>query len=367
MATNEPTKILITGASGFLGNAITEALLSRVPPFEITTLDREPLRQSLDITRLKRHIIADITDRDSVANAFRTATPDLVVHTAGTVPIGKYRYTTSAVAWARVRAINYTGTRHVLDAALHAGCGRFLHTSSCTVVTDDVDTDYRRMEEEALLPLGNAKLFYGKSKALAEQYVLDPIHAETKGLKAIALRPATIIGPGDLQVISTLHGCIRNGETAFVVGDGDNIYDWMYIDNAVHAHLLAVENLLSPNPTAAGQAFFISNQEPVYFWDFLLYVWAQFGHVPPRRFHIPPAVAWVAGALAEFGGWVRGAGSTLSRGSVKDGARTHYASNEKAKQVLGYVPRVSLAEGVRRSCEAYKMYLVEKESKKSAQ
>lgn len=359
MATGKAVEILVTGGSGFLGRGIVQALLKNHPEWKISILDIHPPPQHI-ADRTAQFIQADITSAESVNNAFVDISPDLVVHTAGIVPARKFRYSTKKKDWERVKAINYDGTKHVLDAAMASGCRHFVYTSSCTAVIDDLDHDYYLMDES--VPIGLATLPYGKSKGMAETYVMSPKHAE-EGLIACALRPCTIIGPGDTAVISLIHDLIAKHETYFIVGDGDNFYDFMYIDNAVQAHLLAIENLLTTK-TAAGEVFFISNQEPVYFWDFLVYIWAQFGHVPKYRFHIPIGIAWIAGFILEWITWFTGGASTLDRGSVKDGARTHFSNNNKAIRILGYQPKVGLAEGVRLSCEDYKKHLAA-ESQKS--
>ena len=329
-----------------------KSLLDKHPNWNTSILDIQPPPSTLT-QRIAQYIEADITSRESVNNAFVDYTPDLVVHTAGIVPARKLRYSTKKKDWERVKAINYDGTRNVLDAAMASGCRHFVYTSSCTVVTDDLDHDYFYMNEE--VPIGHATLHYGKSKGMAESYVMSSKHAE-EGLIACALRPCTIIGPGDTAVISLIHDLIAKHETNFIVGEGDNFYDFMYIDNAALAHVLAVENLLNTK-TAAGRVFFISNREPVYFWDFMAYIWAQFGHVPRYRVHIPTSIAWVAGYALEWLTWFTGGAPTLDRGSVKDGVRTRFSDNRKAQRILGYEPRIGLAEGVRRSCEDYKKYL----------
>jgi sterol-4alpha-carboxylate 3-dehydrogenase (decarboxylating) len=254
--------------------------------------------------------------------------------------------------------VNYNGTVNILNAAMASGCKRFVYTSSVTVAIDDLEHDYYHMKEEST-PINLATLHYGRSKAQAEAFVLSPSHAE-KGLKACALRPCTIIGPEDTQVISLIHDLIAKGETCFILGDGHNLTDWMYIDNAVHAHMLAIENLLLGPQTAAGEAFFVTNQEPVYFWDLLAYIWAQFGHTPRFRLHIPVGLAVVVAFILEILTWATGTPATLHRGSVKDSTRTYYASNDKAVRVLGYRPVVGLSEGVRRSCGGYKRQMAER-------
>jgi sterol-4alpha-carboxylate 3-dehydrogenase (decarboxylating) len=307
-------------------------------------------------------IPVDVTSQASVNQAFTRVTsslsgrpPDIVIHSAGIVPARALRYSNSQKQWNRVHAINYIGTTHILAATIQSGCKRLVYTSSCTAIIDDLDHDYYNMTEE--IPPGRATLHYGKSKALAEQLVLDPRWRKESGLLACALRPCTIIGRGDIAVIGVMHDLIAKRETGFIVGDGANIYDFMCVENAARAHCLAAENLLTDEASAAGHAFFITNDEPVYFWDFMAAVWAQFGHYPRRRIIIPGVVAWLVALLLEWITWLTGAASTLDSGSVKDGVRTQYANIQKAKDILGYEPTVRLQDGVKAGCDVSKSLL----------
>lgn len=169
-------------------------------------------------------------------------------------------------------------------------------------------------------------------------------------LATCALRPSVICGPGDHQLIPIVHACIAKGEMPFVVGDGENLWDVTYVSNVADAHVLAVENLLSTK-SAAGEAIFISNEEPVPFRDFCLEVWKNFGHYPSYQVHIPVSIASLLGFLAELMTWVTGTPATFSRGSVNDACGTRYCSGEKARKILGYKPRVGIEEGIRISCK----------------
>ena len=164
-----------------------------------------------------------------------------------------------------------------------------------------------------------------------------------------------LCGPGDYQLIPSIHACIAKGETPFIVGDGENLWDVTYVGNIADAHVLATENLLS-SKTAAGEAFFVQNNEPISFRDFSLAVWAHFGHFPAYEMTIPKGFAWMLGFLAECYTWFTGTPSTLSRGSVKDACSMRYASGAKAKRILGYEARIGIEEGIRLSCEV--SYLV---------
>lgn len=165
-----------------------------------------------------------------------------------------------------------------------------------------------------------------------------------------ALRPSVIFGPGDGQLIPSLYSCIMKGETPYILGSGLNLWDVTYVTNVADAHVLAVENLLSSR-TAAGEAIFISNEQPIPFRDFCLAVWREFGHYPPFQVHIPRSIAAFAGVVADWMSWLTGIQTTLSNGSVNDACATRYCSGTKAREVLGYVPKVGLEEGIKRSCE----------------
>ena len=174
--------------------------------------------------------------------------------------------------------------------------------------------------------------------------------ASDEKLATCALRPSVLFGPRDYQLIPSIHACIAKGETPWVIGNGDNMWDVTYVTNVADAHVLAAENLLSTR-TAAGEAFFISNNEPIPFRDFCLAVWAQFGHYPRFQIHIPESVAIFVGTLAEWTTWLMGTPTTLSSGSVMDAYGTRYCNGAKARNILGYEPRVGIEEGIRISCE----------------
>jgi len=141
------------------------------------------------------------------------------------------------------------------------------------------------------------------------------------------------------------------------------------VDNVAYAHILAAENLLTPEKdlalgSAAGETFLITNGEPVYFWDFARGVWAGFGHVNPKRIYIPMALGYWAGlgsaaALchvtdnisSEIAAILLRKQAGFTRFRVMTVCCTRYFDIRKAKRVLGYEPIVDLAEGVTRACK----------------
>ena len=185
------------------------------------------------------------------------------------------------------------------------------------------------------------------AKTAAEALVLG---ASTADFLTCSIRPSVIFGPGDYQVISSLHAMIAKFETPWIIGTGDNMWDVTYVANVADAHVLAAENLLTTQ-TAAGQAFFVSNNEPIPFRDFCLAVWAYFGHIPPFEVNIPRSIAKFAGFMAEGVTWLTGTPNTLSSGSVMDACSNRYSNGAKAQKILGYEPRIGIEEGLRLSCE----------------
>ncbi|KAF2239325.1 NAD(P)-binding protein [Viridothelium virens] len=344
---DKPISILITGV-GFVAGHIIDALQARHPDWNLSVFDVK----SSDSWRDSGipYFQADITNLDETVEAFEKARPTIVIHTAGWVPGQGARYARRDLG--TVTKINVDGTRNALQAAKATGVKAFVFTSSCCIVTDDMKHEYPNMDES--LPTGLATLIYGYSKGLAEPYVLA---ANGEEMLTCAIRPSVILGPhsrlgpGDYQLVPQIHACIAKYETPFIIGSGENLYDFTFVTNVADAHVLAIENLLSTK-TAAGEAFFISNQEPVPFRDFMLAIWREFDHVPPFEVRIPESLAWLAGLIAEWATWITGMSSmaTLSRGSVQDATGTRYASGDKARRILGYYPRIGLQEGIRISC-----------------
>lgn len=111
-----------------------------------------------------------------------------------------------------------------------------------------------------------------------------------------------------------------------------------------------MENLLS-SKTAAGEAIFISNGQPIPFRDFCLAVWREFGHLPSFEVNIPRVLAAITGLLADWVSWFSGAPTTLSKGSVDDACAIRYVKGAKARALLDYIPKVGIEEGIRHSCE----------------
>lgn len=348
----EQIPVLVTGGCGFLGTAIVAALVE-TRRFAVTAIDiSPPALGTCSFAKDVRYVRCNILDLDALLKVFIEARPAIVVHTVGVFPLGVRRYTMQGSD--AVFRVNVDGTRNVLHAAKECGAKGLVYTSSVTVVLDELDKDFKNVDET--WPTGRASTSYGLSKAKAETLVLS---ANTPDFATCALRPAPIFGPNDTACIPTIHACIRGGQTPFILGSGTNLQDYVYVDNAADAHVLAVSNLLN-SQRAAGEAIFITNGEPVTPRHLCIAVWKEFGHVPAFQVAVPERLAWWLGWGAEWAGWLTGTQSLLSRGIVSDGCRERYVSIAKARRILGYKPRVSLEDGLRISCQHYQKRVKER-------
>ncbi|OJD31145.1 nad-binding protein [Diplodia corticola] len=380
----EQQHILITGGCGFLGRHIVSAFLSQHPSHEYTVIDVSPLPTSPPDLSNVHYAQVDIRDREAVRRAFAAARPTAVVHSAGIVPSGPSRY--SQQDRRHVFEVNVDGTRNVLDAAMEYGSVRaFVYTSSSTVLGDDLSREVPNASEQ-VEDASRKRWVYGESKTHAENLVLAANCPSTaQPFLTTALRPSVLFGPGDTNLVPPIHALIASRvATAVTLGSGFNLYDVTYVTNAADAHVLAVQNLLlaaalaatapeplpvssgggGDDPSAAGLPIFITNASPIPFRDFCRAVWARFGHHPPLEVRVPVPAARALGSVADAVSWALGGGGlwrgphfSLSRGAVEDAVGVRYASGERARRLLGYVPRIGLAEGLDLACEASRFFL----------
>ncbi|KAF2280814.1 C-3 sterol dehydrogenase/C-4 decarboxylase-like protein [Westerdykella ornata] len=348
--------VLVTGGSGFLGSEVIKKLVE-TEQYKVTSLDNLPPSLGSETFSNVRYIRANVLQPSELEDAFEQAKPVIVIHTAGVYDLGNKRYQNRSTG--PVYEVNIQGTKNVLEAAKRNGAKGLVYTSSFSVLVDEIEADFHNADET--WPTGRATLPYGRAKTAAENLVLA---SNTSSFRTCSLRPTLIFGPNDPTVIPRLHDCIARGETSFVIGDGSNLNDFVYVSNVADAHVLAASNLLESG-TAAGQAFFITNGEPVSARDFCVAVWKEFGHVPSLNISVPPGLAWWLGWTAEWVSCISRQPSTLSMGVVRDAAAVRYMSIEKARRVLGYVPRVSLPEAVVVSCQDYKEKLQSQRVKKN--
>lgn len=322
-------KILVTGGGGFLGQGLCKALLAE--GHEVTSFQRShsPALEAMGVRQLR----GDLADAQAVHAAF--AGHEAIFHNAA-----------KAGAWGSYQSYfdaNVTGTRNVLAAMRAHGIGRLVYTS-----TPSVTHSGRTPVEggnEANTPYGRGfKAPYPTTKLVAE---LEVLAANDASLSTVALRPRLIWGPGDTQLLPRLAERAKAGRLRFV-GGGHNRMDTTYIDNAAQAHLDAFK-ALAPGAACAGKAYFISNGEPREVRRIVNDMLVAAG-VPPVDKSIPYGVAYAAGAVLEVA-WrsLRLQGEPpMTRFLAEQLSTPHWYDISAAARDFGYVPRVSMDEGLAR-------------------
>ncbi|PLW41057.1 hypothetical protein PCASD_07958 [Puccinia coronata f. sp. avenae] len=459
-----PNNIVVIGGEGFLGHNLVQTLQLTYPGTSISSIDltqrfpdatsgiektQQQKSEGEDHQLHHQFIKADLTSLDSLLAAFEHAQPELVFHTASPWT-GSSRETCEKV--------NVQGTLNTIAACQKLAVQRLVYTSSAGVVFNG--QDLINVDERLPVPKIGCD-HYNTSKAKAEALVLE---ANGKGsLLTCAIRPAGIFGPGDRQAIPGMIEVLKTGKHGIQIGSNKNLFDWTYVDNVVHAHILAAEKLdrivplsefslsLPPisktierrslltsgskaeeegssggetdevslvdlstsskemmnepaNPTSwilgnealvdqpvpakrhrwdqwapistqinypeghlrvAGEAFFITGGEPVFFWDFARAVWHEYAKCSPHatalninpnpRFTIiiPTFLALFLASLAQLVAKLLNKSILFSPEKVRYTSANKYHNIEKARVVLGYEPLVGIQEGVQRAVQWY--------------
>ncbi|KAJ9646597.1 erg26, C-3 sterol dehydrogenase [Coniosporium tulheliwenetii] len=312
--------VLITGGCGFLGHHIVNILLERHPSTRITVLD---LR-----TNVNRNLSPKLR-------------PDVVIHTAS-----PHAFAAREVLW----KVNVEGTKVLLEAAQKSGVKAFVHTSSASVI---MDRSMKIINADERWPV-----VMGKEQP--EYYTTTKPPTAPPTFLTTALRPAGIFGEGDGQTLPGMLNVLAQGKHTFQIGANDNLFDFTYVLNVAHAHILAANALLATasmaptvpldNERVDGEAFFITNDAPIYFWDFARTVWFYAGDRTPlsKVWVLPEEVMSTLGGVME---WVYGAVGkkpAMTRAQARYACMTRYFDISKAKRRLGYSPIVGLEEGIRR-------------------
>lgn len=324
-------KALVTGGGGFLGGVIVRQLLARGDEVRSLARGAYPGLESMGVEVLR----GDLSDPQSVARA--VAGCDVVFHVAAKAGVWGSR--------ASFEQANIEGTRNVIAACRAHGVSKLVYTSTPSVVSAGGDVE--GVDETAPYP-EHFQAEYPRTKAIAEKLVLE---ANGPELSTVALRPHLIWGPGDTQFIPRLVARAKAGRLR-LVGDGRSLVDVIYVDNAAEAHLLAADRL-APDSPIAGRAYFLSQGEPVAVADMINGLLGAAG-LPPVTKRIPPGVAHALGAMLEFfyGALKIQAEPPMTRFLAKQLSTAHWFDISAARRDLGYQPRVSTEEGLRRLAQA---------------
>jgi nucleoside-diphosphate-sugar epimerase len=320
-------RALVTGGGGFLGGAIVRRLVERGDSVRSLARGDYPELRALGVETIR----GDVAEIDATRRAAEGC--DVVFHVAAKAGIWGPR--------AEFVRANVGGTRNVVEACRATGVGRLVFTSSPSVVYNGRDLE--GVDESAPYP-DHFDAHYPETKAEAERIVL---RANGPDLSTVAIRPHLIWGPGDNHLIPRIVARARAGRLRRI-GDRTNLVDSIFIDNAAEAHLQAAD-LLGPASRPAGRAYFLSQGDPWPLWELINGILRAAGLRPVTR-TVSPTVAHLAGALLEsVHRTFRLPGEPMmTRFLVHQLSTAHWFNIEAARRDLGYKPRVSIDEGLRR-------------------
>jgi nucleoside-diphosphate-sugar epimerase len=319
--------VFVTGGGGFLGFEIVRQLVGEGYQVSSYSRGRYEKLEKLGVV----HYQGSLSDYEKLKNAMQDC--EAVFHVAAKTGVwGSH---------ASFYKANVLGTQHVLKACLELGIPYLVYTSSPSAVFECGSDG----NDESLPYPAKFDAYYPQTKAIAEQAVLK---ANRPALITCALRPHLVWGPGDVHFIPRLFERRRKGKLR-ILGKGDYLVDTIYVDNAARAHLQAFDKMKKNPSDVAGKAYFLSQDHPITiraFIDMLL----ETGGFPPVDKSMHPG-------LARFAGWLLENTYSLLRMQsepiltlflAKQLSSPHWYDISAAKRDLGYVPEVTIEEGMKR-------------------
>jgi len=310
-------EILVTGASGFVGQAVCAELLHRGRAV------RGAVRSQLDGLQFPVAIVGDIgaeTDWSTALHGVET-----VIHLAARVHVMQ---DAAADPLTEFRRVNTAGTEHLARCAAASGVRRLVYASSIKVNGEETHAGKKFTADDKPAPQDP----YGVSKWEAEQ-ALHRVAKET-GLEVVIVRPPLVYGPGVKGNFAQMLGVLAKG-VPLPLASAHNRRSLIYLGNLVDA-LIAC----ATQPAAAGQTYLVCDGEDVSTAELLRQL-ASGMHVPSRLFPCPPALLRLAGRLA-------GKSSQVERllGSLQ-------VDGDKIRHDLNWVPPYSVQQGLQATAECY--------------
>ena len=316
-------KVLVTGAGSLLLGGVAAALHARGD--EVVCLQRHvaTFAGSDDV----QQVLGDARDQGAVQRAATGC--DAILHGAARVGV--------VGSWPEFEGVNVKGTANVLYNARACGVSRVVYVSTPSVAHSGHSIVGAGADPAVV---GRKGAYYAESKAIAEQAALA---ANTDELAVVAVRPHLVWGPGDTQLVGRLVERAAAGRLA-MVGHGSALIDSTYIDNAISAHVAALD-AVHPGAACAGRAYVIANGEPRTVYELIEGICLAAG-VPFEPRHVPVKVALGLGSVVErLWPRLRDDEPPITRFLAEQLGTAHWFDPRPARDDLSWSPRVSLADG----------------------
>lgn len=331
---NEKRNILVTGGCGFIGSNLVNGFVEAGHDVTVLDLGGKPFRNDV------RFLNINICDKQAVIDA--CAGMDTIVHNASIVHT---KHNQEEVVW----AVNHSGSLNIIEACKAHKIPRLVYISSASAVYEGNDI----IHGDETLPYSRiSQAPYADSKIQAERDILA--FSGKTVTQACAIRPHVVFGAGDNRFMPAILQKAKEGKLTRAIGNRDKLSDFTYVSNLVDA-VVAAEDKLVMGAAVCSQAYFITNGEPMAFFDFIEKVLVQLGY-PPITGKVPYWLAYFAASVAEgidtLKGGTLNAENGLTRFAVRYMVTHHYFNIKKAYRDFGWKPKVSLEEGIRLTVDA---------------
>ena len=294
-------KVLVTGGTGFTGKALVRRLLDE--GHKVVALD---YKEGLKTQELREWgaevIIGSVVDKEVVEKSIEGI--DIIFHLAAAFRelnvANDYYYT-----------VNVEGTKNVLESAFSHKVKKFIYCSTCGVHGNIVNEYYK------------------------------------KGMKTVILRPAAIYGPGDPERFFMIFKRVAKGSFP-MFGSGKTFYHPLYIDNLVDAFILAMDE-----NKGVGQAYLIADEKYLEIKDLVKRVGKALD-INVKIKHYPILPVMIAGHIAEKVCKPFKITPPIFPRRVDWFRQNRAFKIDKAKEELGYNPKIGIDEGLRKTAEWYR-------------
>lgn len=318
-------EILVTGGRGFLGKHVVRKLLQAGHAVRVFGRAHSGGFATLNVKSYQ----GDLANMSDVERAVKGV--GAVFHVAAKTGV--------CGRWDDYYACNVIGTQNIIAACRKHNVQDLIYTSTPSVVFEKEDI----INGDERLPYArNFLCHYAHTKRIAEECVLQA--NDHRSLRAVALRPHLLWGPGDPHLLPRIIEKARRREL-MQVGDGENLVDVTYIENAANAHVLAWQALQEGR--SAGKAYFISQGEPVNLWQWIRRLLERM-KLPSIERTISFKKAYYVGAMLEgvFKMLPKDNEPPMTRFVACQLAKSHCFDISAARRDLKYVPNILMESGL---------------------